>query len=83
MNTLSGGWIGDDLVAELASQSVQNAVLGFQYPGLVLSHTCLDEIEAFDRPALRPRMFHERADIVGEQAHICGADVKQMMLGRG
>ena len=51
MNTLSGGWIGDDLVAELASQSVQNAVLGFQYPGLVLSHTCLDEIEAFDHHA--------------------------------
>ncbi len=53
MNTLSGddGWIGDDLLAELASQSVQNAVLGFQYLGLVLSHTCLDEVEAFDHDA--------------------------------
>jgi hypothetical protein len=32
MNTLSddGRWIGDDFLAELASQSVQNAVLGFQ-----------------------------------------------------
>ncbi len=30
LNTLSDdrGWIGDDLLAELASQSVQNAVLG-------------------------------------------------------
>jgi len=40
MNTLSddGRWIGDDFLAELASQSVQNAVLGFQDPRLVLSH---------------------------------------------
>src|SRR5947208_7831095 len=53
MNTLSddGGWIGDDLLAELASQSVQDAVLGFQYPRLVLSHTSLDEVEAFDHHA--------------------------------
>ncbi len=34
MNTLSdaGGWIGDDLLAELASQSVQNAVLPIPPP---------------------------------------------------
>ncbi len=53
MNTLSdaGGWTGDDLLAELASQSMQNAVLGFQYLRLVLSHTCLDEVEAFDHHA--------------------------------
>src|SRR2546421_4320956 len=57
MNTLSddGGWIGDDLLAELASQSVQDAVLGFQYPRLVLSHTSLDEVEAFDHHAPEAR----------------------------
>src|SRR4051812_9117669 len=53
MNTLSddGGRIGNDLLAELASQSVQNALLGFQYLCLVLSHTCLSEVEAFDHHA--------------------------------
>jgi hypothetical protein len=57
MNTLSddGGWIGEDLLAELASQSVQNAVPGFQYLRLVLSHTSLDEVEAFDHHAPEER----------------------------
>ena len=52
MNTLSdGGWIGNDLLAELASESVQNAVLGLQDLGFVLSDTRLDEVEAFDHHA--------------------------------
>ncbi len=53
MNTLldAGGWIRVDLLAELASRSVQNAALGFQYLRLVLSHTYLDEVEAFDHHA--------------------------------
>jgi hypothetical protein len=57
MNTASddGGWIGEDLLAELASQSVQNAVPGFQYLRLVLSHTSLDEVEAFDHHAPEER----------------------------
>jgi hypothetical protein len=57
MNTLSadGGWIGDDLLAELAGQSLQNTVLGFQYLRFVLSHACLDEVEAFDHHAPEER----------------------------
>lgn len=49
------GWIGNDLLSELASQSAQNAVLGFQDLGLVLSHTCLNEVEAFDHHAPEER----------------------------
>ena len=57
MNTLLDGvgWTGDDLLAELTSQSVQDAAFGFQYPRLVLSHTCLDEVEAFDHHAPKER----------------------------
>ncbi len=53
MKTLSdaSGWIGDDLLAELTSQSAQYVVLGFQYLRLVVSHTYLDEVEAFDHHA--------------------------------
>src|SRR5439155_11280758 len=70
MNTLSddGGWIGDDLLAELASQSVQDAVLGFQYPRLVLSHTSLDEVEAFDHHAPEECGWFSRKGLVRHQA---------------
>ena len=70
MNTLSddGRWIGDDVLAELASQSVQNAVLGFQDPRLVLSHPCLDEVEAFDHYAPEECGQFPRQGLVGDRA---------------
>src|SRR5580704_17477128 len=70
MNTLSddGRWIGYDLLAELASQSVQNAVLGFQDLHLILSHACLDEVEAFDHYAPEECGQFPRQGLVGDQA---------------
>ena len=64
----AGGWIGNDLLTELTSQPAQNAVFGFQYFLLVLSHAGLDEVEAFDHHAPEERGELSGESLVRDQA---------------